>query len=110
MINSNYPIEYINAYLITPKEAFPAESNYIFTKEIKSKSNTAKYDTYKFLIPRNIGENFNLKISLLNQKYSLIVEIIYPFLIEESKISLTKANGIINSTTEFIERFEIQNN
>jgi hypothetical protein len=107
-IESKYNIEYLKIYLITSNDIYPLDSNINFKKDeiLSDKYKPENKIVYQFLIPRNIGKNFNYNVELPKNNYKFIYKIEYPF-ITDLIFSIYKPDMIINKKTSFIEEIII---
>ncbi|MBN2544536.1 MAG: hypothetical protein JXB50_01985 [Spirochaetes bacterium] len=113
-IKSDHILEYLNIYLVCPKEFYPLESNYRYNKvdQINLKDynlsgfNTEENDFYSFAIGRNAGEEFEFKIHLLKGNYKIFINIEFPF-IDYNFIDINNKSGFINKRSSFLEQINL---
>lgn len=107
-IKSEYLIEYLKIYLITPKDVYPIDSDIIFKKtdDLSQEFKLENNEIYQFLIPRNVGKNLSYNIELSKNIYKFIYKIEYPF-IESNILTIFKPGALINYKSSFIEELTI---
>jgi len=113
-IKSEHIVEYLNIYLVCPKQLYPLESNYRYNKvdQINLKDynfnnlNLNENDLYRFSIGRNSGSDLEFKIHLLQGNYKILFNIEFPF-IDYNFIDIKKKYGFIKKRSAFLEEFNL---
>jgi len=108
-VSSKNNVEYLRIFLKVPKIYYPLESNYQFAKNDNFiyEINNKYEDAYNFIIPRNIGQNFDFEVILKEgKKYKLFVQLEYPQ-IEQERVDFNKKEAFIYKKTIFIETFNL---